>query len=67
MARRLRRMDTGAAKSIAMVTHGAFASVSIMALVGTPPDARVHFSHHNTGISLIHFLGRRRIQAALLN
>jgi 2,3-bisphosphoglycerate-dependent phosphoglycerate mutase len=27
----------------------------IMGLVGTPPDARVHFSHHNTGISLVHF------------
>ena len=54
VAQELRAMNTGDAR-IAMVTHGAFASALIMALVGTPSDAGVHFSHHNTGISLLHF------------
>ncbi len=66
VARRLRAMhasDTG----IAMVTHGAFASALIMALVGTPPDAGVHFSHHNTGISLVHFRPDGGIRLRYLN
>ena len=50
-----------------MVTHGAFASALIMALVGTPPDARVHFSHHNTGISLVHFRPDGGIRLRYLN
>lgn len=65
-ARRLRAMrDTNA--SIAMVTHGGFASALIMALVGTPPEARVHFSHHNTGISLIRFRPDGGIRLRYLN
>ena len=66
VAHRLREMNTGEA-CIAMVTHGAFASVLIMALVGTPHDARVHFSHHNTGISLIHFRPDGGIRLRYLN
>jgi 2,3-bisphosphoglycerate-dependent phosphoglycerate mutase/probable phosphoglycerate mutase len=50
----LREMGATDAR-IAMVTHGAFASALIMALVGTPPNAGVHFSHHNTGITLVRF------------
>ena len=52
---------------IAMVTHGGFASALIMALVGTPPGARVHFSHHNTGISLVHFRPDGGIRLRYLN
>ncbi len=66
VARRLRDMNTEGA-GIAMVTHGAFASALIMALVGTPPDARVHFSHHNTGISLVHFRSDGGIRLRYLN
>jgi len=66
VARRLREMNTDDA-GIAMVTHGAFASALIMALVGTPPDARVHFSHHNTGISLVHFRPDGGIRLRYLN
>jgi 2,3-bisphosphoglycerate-dependent phosphoglycerate mutase len=66
VARRLRAMNTDDA-GIAMVTHGAFASALIMALVGTPPDARVHFSHHNTGISLVHFRPDGGIRLRYLN
>jgi 2,3-bisphosphoglycerate-dependent phosphoglycerate mutase len=66
VARRLREMGAGGA-SIAMVTHGAFASALIMALVGTPPDAGVHFSHHNTGISLIRFRPDGGIRLRYLN
>lgn len=40
---------------IAMVTHGGFASALIMALLRTPFDAGVHYSHNNTGISLLRF------------
>ncbi len=66
VARRLREMGaTGA--SIAMVTHGAFASALIRALVGTPPAAGVHFSHHNTGISLIRFRPDGGIRLRYLN
>jgi 2,3-bisphosphoglycerate-dependent phosphoglycerate mutase/probable phosphoglycerate mutase len=50
----LRAMGADDAR-IAMITHGAFASALIMALVGTPPDAGVHFSHHNTGITHVRF------------
>lgn len=67
VARRLREMNRGAGESIAMVTHGAFASALIMALVGTPPEARVHFSHHNTGISLVHFRPDGGIRLRYLN
>jgi 2,3-bisphosphoglycerate-dependent phosphoglycerate mutase/probable phosphoglycerate mutase len=67
VARRLREMNSGAGESIAMVTHGAFASALVMALVGTPPDARVHFSHHNTGISLVHFRPDGGIRLRYLN
>jgi 2,3-bisphosphoglycerate-dependent phosphoglycerate mutase len=66
VARRLRGMNSGEA-SIAMVTHGGFASALIMALVGTPPDAGVHFSHHNTGISLIRFRPDGGIRLRYLN
>jgi broad specificity phosphatase PhoE len=52
---------------VAMITHGAFASALIMALVGTPPDAGVHFSHHNTGISLIRFRPDGGIRLRYLN
>ena len=66
VASRLREMRvTG--ESLAMVTHGAFASALIMALVGTPPDAGVHFSHHNTGISLIRFRADGGIRLRYLN
>jgi len=66
VARRLREMCADDA-CIAMVTHGAFASALIMALVGTPPDAGVHFSHHNTGISLIRFRPDGGIRLRYLN
>jgi len=66
VARRLRAMHASS-ESIAMVTHGAFASALIMALVGTPPDAGVHFSHHNTGISLIYFRPDGGIRLRYLN
>ena len=66
VARRLR--DMGATDTrIAMVTHGAFASALIMALVGTPPDAGVHFSHNNTGISLVRFRPDGGIRLRYLN
>ena len=66
VARRLRGMHTEDS-GIAMVTHGGFASALIMALVGTPPEARVHFSHHNTGISLVHFRPDGGIRLRYLN
>jgi broad specificity phosphatase PhoE len=66
VARRLR--EQGATdERIAMVTHGAFASALVMALVGTPPDAGVHFSHHNTGISLVRFRPDGGIRLRYLN
>lgn len=67
VARRLHDMNRDPGESIAMVTHGAFASALIMALVSTPPDARVHFSHHNTGISLVHFRPDGGIRLRYLN
>ena len=66
VARRLRAMRDDDA-CIALVTHAAFASALIMALVGTPPDAGVHFSHHNTGMSLIHFRPDGEIRLRYLN
>jgi broad specificity phosphatase PhoE len=66
VARRLRERCATDAR-IAMVTHGAFASALIMALVGTPPDAGVHFSHHNTGISLVRFRPDGGIRLRYLN
>ena len=66
VARRLGAIGTTDAR-IAMVTHGAFASALIMALVGTPPDAGVHFSHNNTGISLVHFRPDGGIRLRYLN
>jgi hypothetical protein len=35
--------------------------------VGTPPDAGVHFSHHNTGISLVRFRPDGGIRLRYLN
>ncbi len=52
---------------IAMVTHGGFASALIMALLRTPFDAGVHYSHNNTGISLIHFRPDGGVRLRYLN
>ena len=66
VASRLREQATSTDR-LAMVTHGAFASVLIMALVSTPPSAGVHFSHNNTGISLVRFRPDGGIRLRYLN
>jgi 2,3-bisphosphoglycerate-dependent phosphoglycerate mutase len=66
VARKLRDMRESS-ETIAMVTHGAFGSALIAALVGSPADPMVHFGQHNTGISLIHFRPDGAIRLRYLN